>query len=278
MGSHQNLITRYRRWARLAALVLLCSCAFVFCPCVSGQQARGPFSANEIAGLLKSGVTAARVESLASQYGIAFQVTPEIQTELREAGASQELLDKLRQLAPRPVSKPAPPPEAVAVINAPAGAEVYVDSKLAGTANAQGQLTVPHLAAGKHTVHVVAKGYQAYNGSFTTKPGVPGAFGFAYQKIQSSPISTFPVKLQRSLIGTSSGVLKVGKGRIQFIGDKGRDSFDFPVSSIEQYGTVRVGADFYVTIRNGKKGHKNYYFYGAAPAALQAIAQAVKPQ
>jgi hypothetical protein len=52
--------------------------------------------------LLKGDVSAKRVEALARQRGIDFQVTPETAEELRQAGATEALLTVLRDLAPNP--------------------------------------------------------------------------------------------------------------------------------------------------------------------------------
>ncbi|MDE3179783.1 MAG: hypothetical protein KGM47_08995, partial [Acidobacteriota bacterium] len=159
MRRSQVWIARFRRRATLPALVIALLCALAVLPYAAAQQARGPFLAGEILGLLKSGVTSERVESLASQYGIAFQVTPQIEAELREAGASHELLFKLTQLTPRGVRQPPAHPWAEVLFRAPAGAKILIDTKLAGVTSAQGLLAVPSLAAGQHLLRVEAPGY-----------------------------------------------------------------------------------------------------------------------
>ena len=71
------------------------------------------------------------------------------------------------------------------------------------------------------------------------------------------------------LVGSCTGLLSIHNGRIQYRPDKANHPFDVPLSSIK-YGTVRIGADFYLELPNGK----SYLFKGPTPAVFQAIAQA----
>lgn len=58
----------------------------------------------EILGLLKAGALSKHIEDEARKKGISFQVTGHVQTELREAGASESLIKTLESLSPS--SKP----------------------------------------------------------------------------------------------------------------------------------------------------------------------------
>jgi hypothetical protein len=97
----------FRRWiAPLVALVL----AMGFCAVnVRAQAAGQPCSKADIIGMLKGGMPPQRVATLARQVGIDFQVTPEVESELRRAGATAELLAALRAIAPRPPRRHLPP-------------------------------------------------------------------------------------------------------------------------------------------------------------------------
>ncbi len=91
----------------------------------SPQKPTRPLSPIEIIQLLESGVTSARVEELAKQYGITFEPTADIEAQLREAGASEELLRTLRELKPKvpeiDKTKPAAVEMGVLVIEATPG-------------------------------------------------------------------------------------------------------------------------------------------------------------
>ncbi len=74
-----------REIAPLVALVLgLCAVN------VQAQVARQPYSKEAIVGLLKGEVSPKRVAVLARQRGIDFQITPEVESQLRRAGATAE--------------------------------------------------------------------------------------------------------------------------------------------------------------------------------------------
>jgi formylglycine-generating enzyme required for sulfatase activity len=72
---------------------------------VRAQATRKPYSEEAIVGLLKGEVSPKRVAVLARQRGIDFQITSDVESELRRAGATAALLATLREIAPKP---PAP--------------------------------------------------------------------------------------------------------------------------------------------------------------------------
>ncbi len=91
---------------RIAPLVALVLGVGLYAVNVWTQEvAPRPYSRESIVGLLKGEVSPKRVAVLARQRGIDFQITSEVESELRRAGATAALLATLRQLAPKP---PAP--------------------------------------------------------------------------------------------------------------------------------------------------------------------------
>jgi formylglycine-generating enzyme required for sulfatase activity len=91
---------------RIAPLVALVLGVGLYAVNVWAQEvAPRPYSRESIVGLLKGEVSPKRVAVLARQRGIDFQITSEVESELRRAGATAALLATLRQLAPKP---PAP--------------------------------------------------------------------------------------------------------------------------------------------------------------------------
>ena len=91
---------------RLALIAVLSW--FVLLPGVRAQTSRA-LSKQDVIHLLEGKVSAERVEELAREKGISFQVTPETETEMRNAGATNALLSALRSLAPKPMT-PTPAP------------------------------------------------------------------------------------------------------------------------------------------------------------------------
>ncbi len=89
-----------RRILSLIALVLgLCAVN------VGAQTAGPPYSKEAIIEMLKSYVPPHHLAVIARQRGINFKITPQVESELRRAGATPELLATLREIAPKP---PAP--------------------------------------------------------------------------------------------------------------------------------------------------------------------------
>ena len=101
--------------------------------------------------LLKGSVPAKRVGELAQSRGIDFQVTPDVETELRQVGATDDLLSLLRRLAPRTAT--------LVIESCPGGAHVYVDDEPVGTTSSEGRLTLTMLSPGQHRVRLSLDGY-----------------------------------------------------------------------------------------------------------------------
>ena len=89
-------------------------CASMMVLSAYAQPSPKPLSKDDVVNLLKGDVPAKRVEYLARQHGIDFQITPDTESELRTAGATGPLLAVLRELAPTP-----PVPVPVSPIHAP---------------------------------------------------------------------------------------------------------------------------------------------------------------
>jgi formylglycine-generating enzyme required for sulfatase activity len=146
-----------RRIAPLVALVL----SVGFCAKnVRAQAARQPYSKEAIIGLLRGEVSPQRVAVLARQRGIDFEITSEVESDLRRAGATDSLLATLRELAPTPPKPPEKPAEIV--VQTSPGAEVYVDDQFAGRASLQGRLVVRNPSPGDHTLRVSLAGKRDY--------------------------------------------------------------------------------------------------------------------
>ena len=110
---------RIRITLPVALLVGVLSCAVnVWAQGVSPR----PYSKEAIVGLLKGAVSPKRIAVLARQRGIDFQITPKVESELRRAGATAELLATLREVAPKPPAAQIETPRRV--VSAPAAGTV----------------------------------------------------------------------------------------------------------------------------------------------------------
>lgn len=142
-------ILRPRSVAILVACIL---CNAALCSLASAQSSAKPFSKDDVVQLLKGSVSAKRVGELAQNRGINFQVTPEVEGELREAGATDELLATLRRLAPKTTT--------LVIESSPGGAHVYVDDEPMGTTSAEGRLKLTTLSPSQHRVRLSLDGYK----------------------------------------------------------------------------------------------------------------------
>lgn len=124
-------------------------------------KARQPLSKNEVLDLLKSGVPPARVEGLIRQYGVAFALTPQAESQLRRAGAGESLLKAVREGASQSSTSHgnATGNPVLIIQSTPAGAQVYVDDELVGTTSQEGRLKLSQLAAGEHLLRLSHAGF-----------------------------------------------------------------------------------------------------------------------
>lgn len=157
-------VSRYGRLIR--DLVVLCVCLWL-CAAISSfaQEASKGLSKDQVIKLLKED-PAPRVQYLVNKYGIAFFITPDTEDELREAGATAEILDLIHRLAPQKPAvvtpPPAPPPPTLVIHAKPGEAEVYVDDERRGQTGTDGTLKLGNLAAGSHKLRISLAGYHSY--------------------------------------------------------------------------------------------------------------------
>src|SRR5258708_6727687 len=147
----------------MCALIALFCFGSVFS--AASQEPPKGLSKDHVIKLLKQD-PAPRVQFLINKYGIAFFLTPDVEQELRDAGATPELLDTVRRLAPQKpaeVKPPPPPPAPTLAINAkPGEAEVYVDDERRGQTGTDGTLKLGGLASGSHKLRISLAGFHSF--------------------------------------------------------------------------------------------------------------------
>ena len=167
---------------------------------------REALTEGEIIRLLQGGVPPERVESLARDRGILFQMTPAVESDLRDAGATDALLKALREIAakpapaaPTPTATPAP--TLLMIQTQPGEAQVYVDDVLSGKTSPEGALKIPNLAPGSHQVRLTHAGYQDFSQRIDVPAGETAHYAFALVAVQpAAPPAAPPGSLVHFLL------------------------------------------------------------------------------
>jgi PEGA domain len=194
---------------------------------VAAQAAHRPLTKDQTVQLLRGDVPPARVAELAREQGIDFQMRPEIESDLRQAGATDELISTLRELAPKPAAPPT-----LEVVSIPGGAQVYVDDSLMARTSPQGLLRISTLPPGDHRLRVSLDGYDDFESKVSLGEGKTETI---LAKLNSHAatgleIQTFPGHAQVYLDDTFSGAtseqgqlripsLAPGRHRLRITGD-----------------------------------------------------------
>ena len=144
-----------------------------FVPATHGQESRRPLSQNEVVSLLESGVASSRIQEIVRARGVSFPWSSETERRMRGAGADDDILKLLREIAPQPPPPaPAQPADATLLLEvSPGGARAFIDDEDVGTASAAGSLKVSRLKPGKHRIKIAFDGYRQYEQNLSAAPG-----------------------------------------------------------------------------------------------------------
>ena len=129
------------------------------------QNSTNPLSKDDVLELLHNGVASKRISVLARQHKIDFQVDAATATELKQAGATSELITSLKNLAPPPAATK------IVVQSNPGGAQVYIDDEPIGTTSPEGRLKISTLVPGQHRIRISLEGYQDFSRNFDASQG-----------------------------------------------------------------------------------------------------------
>jgi serine/threonine protein kinase len=156
------------------------------------------------------------------------------------------------------------------------GAQVSLDGQAVGQAGANGRLEIAPAPAGDHTLEITAKPYADFKEKLTLSPG-------GTSTITPSLMASMPVTHKHTR-GSCEGTLLVGQGRVQYKTSDGNDSFDYPLSWLEEAGSAEGGKGFFLDFAGAKHrfgfgGGKHYVFLApAADADLQIIQHTLPKQ
>jgi PEGA domain/PDZ domain len=172
----------------------------------AAQESRKPLTEKEVIDLLTNDVPPARVSALATEFGISFQMTSSTEQSLRDAGASENLMETLRKLAPKPAPSeskaPANPPAAAPpaaaippvlwIESSPGDAQVYIDDEPVGTTSPEGRLKLTRLGAGEHRVRVAHAGYRDFEQTVSLTSGSATVTASLQQAAAANPPASPP--------------------------------------------------------------------------------------
>lgn len=155
-----------RKWSisrqvKSLCLVLL-TCGLTLVSVAQTQPPQKPLSKDDVIKLLAGSVSPRRVSELANERGVDFQVTPETENELRRVGADDALLSTLKHLHPKAL---------VFITTVPGVAKVFIDGKLMGTTNANGELLISALQPGGHFILLSKDAYYDRGEAIVLKEG-----------------------------------------------------------------------------------------------------------
>ena len=264
-----------RRNKDLLSRVELTRSAQTFEESHSTQKSRGPLSKDEVMGLLRSGVTPPRTIALARRFTILLELSPQVEAQLRDAGATREVLDTLRQLAP-PRLKPLELAGPLLIQSTPGGAQVSVDGRPQGMISAGRPMEVTGLSPGKHKVRVELKGYKDYEQTLDLVGGQSLEIAVKLDAVkppeQPPPVResasvNFRVSHQHSYLTSCQGQLTIGNGRVKFQADNGKHTFDAPLNGIEW--APAVGGGLFFKLEDGKR----WFFHSSSTAAVLQVLQ-----
>lgn len=154
--------------SRFGALAFLAFSVLLFNMLLSQPvlaQAPKGLSKEDVIKLLRAEVASRRIEALVEERGISFELTAEVEQELRGAGANSDLIEVVRAN-----SKPPAPAELV-VESKPGGAEIFVDSRFLARTSSGGWAKISPIAPGRHDLRISAPGFDDFTRAIELQSG-----------------------------------------------------------------------------------------------------------
>jgi len=131
-----------------------------------------PLSVKDVMELLKGSVPSSEIVRVVGENGISFHMFAELESQFREAGATDELLDALKKASrPEETISPAPATGMLKVQSQPGEAQVYVNDEPKGMTSSGGELRLSGLAPGTYRLRVALADYKTWENSITVTAG-----------------------------------------------------------------------------------------------------------
>jgi len=241
---------------RLAGLAALILCASAVAPFARPQAPPKALTKQDVIRLLKGDVAPKRVAAIARERGIDFQMTTEVEGDLRQAGTTEELLKALREISPKPLAPPV-----LEIQSKPGHAQVYVDDAFSGETSDQGRLKVLNLAPGNHRVRLTHDGYHDDEQAIDLVAGQTASVSASLKTIGTTTLTLTPelisiekgqtVTLSWSSENATEFDLEPGVGRVEPRGSrtfKPLDSTSYTLTAKGSGGTASASARVTVTL------------------------------
>jgi PDZ domain/PEGA domain len=211
MNSLGSVRNRAGAFPRCFIVIVAVLSALLSVQIFAAQESHKPLGEKEVIDLLTNDVPPPRVAELAEQFGISFQVTSSVELKLKGAGATDDLIEALRQLSPKqvapPASKPPSPTSAAPVLeitSSPGDAQVYVDDEPVGTTSPEGRLKLTTFAPGEHKVRVSHAGYRDIEQMAQLVAGQTASVSASLEPVQQSNPPAAPPPSTASSEGEST--------------------------------------------------------------------------
>jgi len=131
-----------------------------------------PLSVKDVMELLKGSVPSSEIAHVVAQNGISFRMADELESQFREAGATDELIDALKKASPpEETTPPAPATGTLEIQSQPGEAQVYVNDEPKGITGPGGELRLSGMAPGTYRMRVSLAGYKTWENSVTVTAG-----------------------------------------------------------------------------------------------------------
>jgi hypothetical protein len=144
-----------------------------FFPLSLNAQKSKPLAAKDVMDLLRGNVASKEITRQVVEHGIGFRMSDDLEDQFRGAGATDELINALREASkpedPPPV--PAPSPGIIKIESQPGEAQVYVNGDLKGMTSPAGDLRLTGMPAGTYRVRVVLAGYKPWENPIPVATG-----------------------------------------------------------------------------------------------------------
>lgn len=203
--SHSRHGKRFRGWGAMAAALVLGM--LLASPAAFAQKGGSKLSLEDVVKLLKGFVSPDRVAVIAKNRGVNFRVTDDTEKLLREAGANDNLVSTLKDLAPKPTAP------VLAIHSTPGHAQVYIDDVPIGTTSPEGLLKLPTLSPGDHKVRLALQGFNDYE---VVAKLVPGETTTLEAKLVAAPsVATKPVTPASKKAGASNATASIPKDKLK---------------------------------------------------------------
>ncbi|MFZ0962202.1 MAG: PEGA domain-containing protein [Terriglobia bacterium] len=221
-----------------------------------------PLSLKDVTELLKGSVPSSEIAQVVGENGITFHMSDDLETQFREAGATDELIEALRKASqPEETTPPAPATGMLKIQSQPGEAQVYVNDEPKGMTSPEGELRLSGLAPGTYRLRVALPDYKTWENSITVTAGETVEAFVTLEKENLAPTATLgadrssieagqSVTLTWTAINAADVDIEPGLGKVGLTGSTNvspRESTTYTLTAIGRGGIKTATAYVSVT-------------------------------